>query len=173
MSILPAGRNTSYSPGATPVHGADLNDIQDCIIGAKHPSLPFPHAAAAFAIQTGTATIANGRWSFGASSQLVSPVRFPVGTRITSLVFGYTRGGVGNITLILNKRNIVTGANSSSIVGLVISSGTGYVTSTLDSTTPSSLLPYVTEADMSLWLEVWCDNVAHIFGGAIVRADRL
>src|SRR5688500_8769718 len=39
MPILPLGRNTNYSPGATPVRGNDLNDIQDCIIGKKHGTI--------------------------------------------------------------------------------------------------------------------------------------
>lgn len=32
---LPTSRNTNYSPGATAVKAADLNDLQDAIIGSK------------------------------------------------------------------------------------------------------------------------------------------
>lgn len=35
---LPTSRNTTYTP-ATPVLSADLNDLQDAIVGAKRPAL--------------------------------------------------------------------------------------------------------------------------------------
>jgi hypothetical protein len=35
---LPVSRDVNYSPGATPVNGANLNNLQDCIIGRKHPT---------------------------------------------------------------------------------------------------------------------------------------
>lgn len=149
------------------------NELQVQVVGHKHRTMPFPYGAAAFSLQAGTATLGDGQWTFGALSLLVANVSRPVGTRITSIQYGFNRGGSGNVTLKLRKRNIVTGAAASDVVSLAISAGTGWTTTTLDSSTVGSLLPYLTEAGVALWLSAQCDSASNVFGGGIVNADRL
>lgn len=55
---LPTSRNTTYG-STSPVLSADLNDLQDCIIGGKHGSIIRKITAAA--AQPATAV---GTWSF-------------------------------------------------------------------------------------------------------------
>lgn len=169
---LPLTRNTTYTP-ASPVYSNDLNFIQDCIVGDKHGTVEWMHGGPAFTlVPGGNAALANGQWTFGAVSTLVSHLRGGVGTRITSVRFGYNRGGAGNITLKLRMRNVATGAPATDVVSQVINAGTGYTTITLDNTTPGSLLPLTSVGDESWWLEVTCDNAAHVFGGAGVFGYR-
>lgn len=166
---LPTSRNTTYA-ASSPILSADLNALQDMIIGRKFPAADFPFGGTAFQLQTGTAQVgaAADNWTFSAVSQLIANLSrsFGVGTRLNSLKFAYNRGGAGNVTLSLYKRNIVTNAARVTIATTTINAGTGWTTTTLSPV-------YVTEADMSVWLEVQCDNVANVFGGCIVNADRL
>jgi hypothetical protein len=65
---LPASRNTNYSPGATAVRAADLNDIQDAIIGGKHGDLPFHVPLIIYSASNWSATVQAGLQAYLSSS---------------------------------------------------------------------------------------------------------
>lgn len=165
---LPASRNTTYSP-SDPVKSADLNAIQDQIVGAKHPALSIALGAAAFLPKAGgNASLGDGQWTFGAVSTLQgsASARIPVGTRITTIEWFYNRGGAGNITVNLRKRNLRTGAAAADIATNTDNTGAALEAFLMT-------VNYTVEADYEVWLEVTCDNAAHVFEGAIVSTDRL
>lgn len=168
---LPGAREYTQATGQ-PVTPALVNALQDCIIGAKHPSLPYAIGALNFQMVTGgTATLdqENDLWTFGAVSKLVAPLRVPIGTRIHQLTWYYNRGNAGTVTLALKRRDN-TAAHAA--VGAAIDS-------VADNATPNAWQnnvrtpDHVIAAGFTYWLFVQCDNVANIFGGVIINPDRL
>lgn len=163
---LPTSRDLTINP-TDPIPSSLLNKLQDCTVGMKFPLHDRPIGPASWQVKAGgNASLGDGQWTFGALSQLVAPLELPYGTTIATVLFAYNRGGAGNITLKLRKRNIATGAAAADIASVVINAGTGWTTSGLS---PS----YATETNFAVWLEAQFDNAAHIFGGAIAVLSRL
>lgn len=170
---LPNSRNTTYG-ASSPVLSNDLNALEDCIIGVKHPSVEDPIGAQSFVLAPGgTATLGDGRWTFGAVSVLVANLKIIVGTRIHQIEWAYDRGGAGNVTLKLRRRNMIASAGAQpaaanvGTAGVVtVSAGTGWANNL-------QTYDYVVAAGDAMWLEIQCDNVANIFGGARLFRDRL
>lgn len=104
--LLPNQRNTTYTANA-PVKSGDLNDIQDCIVGAKHPELEIGVAAASFVLSTAaaTASFSPAGWAVAGSqnAQLWAPIYPPVGSRITHIKAAWNRNGGGSVTLSLYR----------------------------------------------------------------------
>lgn len=141
-----------------------MNELFDSVIGGKFKSRPFLLSGSAFSlVPGGTAALSGGQWTFSALSALVCPIVLPVNAVIASIVWGFNRGGAGNVVLKLRKRNIITGAAAADVISSTISAGTGY-------TTETDLPAYVVEANTGLWLEATFDNAAHVFGGAVLTA---
>jgi hypothetical protein len=98
--VLPTSRNTTYGP-ASPVLSADLDDIQDCIVGAKRPSTPrgfFPaffNAPANWFCNVGASTY----WlSQAGATAAWFTVPVETGDRVTSLQFNVFGDGVADCT---------------------------------------------------------------------------
>lgn len=103
MGLLPTARNSTYG-AATPVKSADLNDIQDCIIGLKHADVLL-HINQ-YAIRDFTAGTYNIDYvSTGGAGTLWLPLPVKQGDRLKSLTIA--RKGVvtanGNLTYNLHK----------------------------------------------------------------------
>jgi hypothetical protein len=80
---LPSSRNTSYSP-TNPLKSADLNAVQDCIIGAKHGDLTLlisPHVG----YGTNFSLAFDDLVTFSGAGTWKVPLRLPVGKRLKSM----------------------------------------------------------------------------------------
>jgi hypothetical protein len=94
--VLPLTRNTTYTP-ASAVKSADLNDLQDAIIGGKHGLLTIPISVFELVnIGTGSAPVAFAHGIVGnisgdivAAGQPITVARslgfLPIGTRIVNV----------------------------------------------------------------------------------------
>jgi hypothetical protein len=165
---LPISRNTDYT-AASPIKSVDLNDLQDALIGAKHGPISIIIPAAGWQQQSGGGgVLGDGQWTFSAVTSLVADLpRLPVGTVITSIVWGYNRGGGGNVTRKMRKRNVVTGAAPADAFAAPAADNTGAAWET-----QTDAPAYTVEADTGVWLEVTCDNAANVFGGAVVTITK-
>lgn len=89
---LPSTRNTNYASGSSPFKAADMNAIQDCIVGNKKPSMTraffasgiVPSAPAGLNINIGIGGTQNYIVSTAAPTFLVI-VPTEVGDRVTGL----------------------------------------------------------------------------------------
>jgi hypothetical protein len=107
---LPVSRNTNYSPGATPVRAADMNDLQDNIINRKFPPtwwwrIPLGRAASEVNL---TWDAVNGfvKANPGPANFDLVPAYANVGDRITTIgarVLG--TGAGGNVVVRLYRNN--------------------------------------------------------------------
>jgi hypothetical protein len=118
---LPSSRNTTYAPGAD-IRSADLNAIQDCIIGGKHGTRELAIDASAFHVATDT-LVGNGNntWltnvggvTFGAgvTPKAVAPILLPVGSRIIQVEIFYLSDVVATQTLKVRRRILSTAVYS-------------------------------------------------------------
>tara|TARA_R110002094_G_scaffold107673_1_gene105885 strand:- start:29 stop:514 length:486 start_codon:yes stop_codon:yes gene_type:complete len=81
---LPLTRNRNRS-SSDPVASADINDIDDMIIGGRHGALIVPISCIA-AYVSGSPAVVSGVWvATTGSDNLQVPVVFPVGTVITQM----------------------------------------------------------------------------------------
>lgn len=94
---LPASRNTTYTSGS-PVKSADLNAIQDAIIGQKHGDVVMTIHPSLFTITTGGAYNANGYVATSASGTMRCAVPMLEGSRIKEVVFSRYGDGAADIT---------------------------------------------------------------------------
>ena len=127
----------------------------------RHGSRELAVPAAAWQMEAGgTASLASGRWTFGAVSVLQAPINLEVGKTLQNVLFEYNRGGAGTITFTLVKR---TGGTSTTLSTLTVNSGTGLTTGSFAS--PPN---YVIEAGYQVYLRASIDNVAHVVDRAAV-----
>lgn len=164
---LPTSRNTTYAADS-PIKSADLNDLQDTVVGMKVP-LHYLHlpAAAWQARAGGGAVLGDHVWTFSGVSELVCPLVLPVGTVIASIVWSYNRGGAGTITRRGRGRNILTGAAAADWFAAVADATGAAIENVTD--TPA----YTTLTDLGYQLSLAVDNAAHVFYGAVVGISRL
>lgn len=180
--MLPTSRNTTYN-AASSVRSADLDAIQDCIIGKKFPSTKFPIPGVAFVLDTGAPTRAGMVWTLQtnvADKLFAALAGWPwmPGTRITNVIWSFNRNSnnvSGELDLSLNKRSLGDGgATSAGISVSPINGGTGWTThdSQLDGG-----LPYTLEDGFEFFLELATSNLnfsgTPFFDGVTVIADRL
>ena len=131
---LPASRDVNYSPGATPVSGANLNNIQDCFVGKKYASSPIFLSGIDFQLDAGTATRAGHVWTFPTSglNRIVAAIRFWPGTRLTNLVWSFNRNSnnlSGEFDFLVTRRSFGDGGvTTSSVTSGIVSGGTGWTT---------------------------------------------
>lgn len=105
---LPTSRNTTYSPGVSPVKGNDLNSIQDAIVGMKKPSLVrqygpmgsgiWPTAPASINQVANGETAGNYFISTAATGRIVIYFDTEVGDRVTGLTVRAYGDGVVDCT---------------------------------------------------------------------------
>lgn len=164
---LPLSRNTTYVLGVSQVKAADLNALQDAVIGGQRGSLPLVIPAASFTKLTGAATLSGGVWT-GVGIFLVS-LPFFVGTTIEQIKWAYNRGGGGTMTMTLGQNNPIV-PTSTGPFAPAISAGTGHTVSTYsgaDIVTAggAAVLP----ADTGWTLQIEHTGGANVFVG--VRID--
>lgn len=160
---LPLSRNTTYA-ASDPILAADLDDIQDCIIGRKHGTIEITVPACAFVLQTGTITIGAGVVTFGAVSIINAPLQLPVGTKISTVAWSYNRGNAGTLNLRV-KRKAVGGGSVSDVD--TVSDNTG---ATYEITTRT--LNHTVATGYQYYLEVQADNSAIVFEEATLMLTK-
>lgn len=171
---LPSSRNTTYVPGVSQVKSADLNAIQDCIIGVKHPEIERGYAAAAWQTD-GTNGIKNnvgGAWTVGGTgveSFTTGLPEIPAGDRITTVGWSYSRGGAGTVTMRLRRRK------SDGSAPEAITPSAGSETDSTGAAIETNVVTYnhTVAAGYFYYLTFATDNVAQSFLGAAVKHDRL
>lgn len=168
--MLPGSRNTTYGADA-PVKSADLNDIQDCIIGNKHPELEICLFATDFSAeglgtrnvnQAGYVTMTVG----GGNDRLFAPVRVPVGKRITTCEVFYDGAADGaTLTPKLRKQILSTAAQADVVAGAA-DTGNGVESQVLTAN-------HTVLAGNAYFVEVLVNSGVHRVHGAKVKFDAL
>lgn len=165
---LPLTRDHTAAAAAA-VRANTWNKLQDMVVGAAMPTLDFPHPACDFEIGAGAnpPLLGDGQWTVpvAPANVIQSSIVLAPGTRIVSVKFGYNRAGAGTLLFRLRKRDFAGGA-AANIDTVSVVAGAAWATVSL-------ITPYVVEPDMQVLIDVTLDNVAHIFGGAIVTVDRM
>lgn len=156
MGNLPISRNTTYAADS-PIKAADLNDIQDCIIGRKHgdvtmvlsPFVGFVADTAPALTVGGGPGGAPGVLTSTGSAKLYVPFSLLVGDRIKSVTFARYGNGVANFTNVIvqrySKAGVLTNLGSS---GLIAAPPAAWNDTTIDNTDTT-----ITDGD-SIFLEV-------------------
>jgi hypothetical protein len=123
---LPTSRNTTYA-ASSPVLSVDLNALEDCIIGNKHPTLEMCLDASVFkgdSLALGTMNAAGYLSSFSAAGIVRAGVPIPVGKRIISVeVFYSINGSAANLTPKLRKQILSTAVQADVVAGSADNTG--------------------------------------------------
>lgn len=168
MGNLPYSRTLTINP-TDPIPSALLNELEDQIIGAKIPELPRHLGSQKWSLVTGgTATFdgPNDQWSFGAVSQLVCALDLDQVTRITSVTWVYNRANLGNVTLKLRRRDTTVARAAAADVASIVDNATNGWQNNVQ------VYNHIVAAGFSYFLQLQCDNAAHLFGGALLKRDR-
>lgn len=162
---LPDSRNTTYTT-VDPVRSNDLNDIQDCIIGAKHPDLEIAYHASDFQPDGATAALdQNGYWLPSGVGFQYAPIKLPVGTRILAAIFYYNVGGAGACTPKIRRLQLSTGTISDVVAGVRDTTGAAIETQTLAAN-------HTVVTGYAYFLEMKHENAANKHYGVILTYDR-
>jgi hypothetical protein len=118
--MLPLSRNTTYIPGSK-VKSQDLNDLQDCIVGAKHGEIelnlsPFTFVTdGTWQVQSTVFFADDGYIRSNAAGRMVIPIPVREGQRLKSVVFARYGNAAANITSAnvyrMTKGGVVTDLN--------------------------------------------------------------
>lgn len=168
---LPSSRDVNYSPGATPVSGVNLNNIQDTIIGQKFRSTPLYISGSEFVVDGGNSTRAGHVWTFASAStqRIALGLRLIPGTRITDIIWSYNRTS-STLLFELNRRSFGDGGvTSGTPSSLTISTGTGWTTVAASSVAG---MPLVTTDGFYYQLALTSTSAA-LFDGVKLLIDRL
>lgn len=116
---LPQSRNRTYDP-TSPVRSADLNDLQDCIIGGKMPG-QWESVFPAGVTESNILPSYGGGYAYpdsGAGTMYRVPVQLREGVRVTDIgVRAYGAGGAGApLDVRLRRYN---GDGTATVVGTV------------------------------------------------------
>lgn len=173
---LPTSRNTTYRKDQQ-VLSADLNDLQDQIIGFKHPSITVYFGAGHYMGDEGDSSFWDGSgwnnldfyWDSGAAGFSTHfGVAIPVGSRITAWSVKIQPVSASVVACCLYRS---TGIGGTTVVGSIQSSS-GSVLQTLSETVGA---PYTTIADERYFILM--DGTSNSVGFAAVHAsltfDRL
>ena len=165
---LPSSRNTSYGANQ-PILSNDLNALQDCVAGAKHPSLTSVLAAAAFQAPTsaGGATFNGDYWTTSGTMILTASLdMLRVGDRITGISATYVVGTGSSVTYQIIERNLTTLATTS-VATATDATGTTVETGSI------SGINYTVQAGCSYILRISAtNNTSIVYAGSVTR-DRL
>ena len=173
---LPISRNTTYANGV-PVEAADLNDLQDAIIGGKHGEKVLHIPAAAMApYYTADLVFKADNWeSTGAGPESAYiPITLSEGDRILSIrIFVYAVGTEANSILYSAEVDLVAGSSSAvDEGGGAQGSGAGPAYLPIDFAAGSGNLPLTISADKSYYLAVRLYTVASRVYHAEVTYDH-
>jgi hypothetical protein len=165
---LPTSRNSTYAPGAGVVKAADLNDIQDAIIGGKHPEFGYPIAASGFSNDGGTQTFDFDRW-LGVGLAVASLSMMRVGDRITKVRWGYNRNAAGQIAMRLYRQPL----DSNVEVLIAPISGSATDAATAGAAINETVYNHTIEADYLYTLYFDSTAAANEKFGVVAYKDRL
>lgn len=131
MGNLPVSRSLTLSP-SDPIPSALLNEIQDAVIGAKHPTAAIVVPASSFCLVSGTATLADGVWTMTSNTPVLEAgIGIPGGDTVVAILGFYIRhSSVTGSTyrLRLRKRIVDTGlpGTASDIVDTTENNGVNF-----------------------------------------------
>lgn len=127
--MLPLSRNTTYTTSSPP-KSVDLNDIQDCIVGAKHGDreLIIP-AHTAYPDGSWALVQGFGLQAAGSTTMLYFPIALAVGSRIKSATFYYHRIG-GTLTFAVWRGALAT-ADDTPLASTSVATGVGLASAPL------------------------------------------
>lgn len=137
--MLPASRNTTYTPGS-PVLSADLNALQDMVVGNKSPSFTDWHAPSTPNSLGSGNSMANGGIALGTTGEFVGMPLGPIreGTRITAFSVRLLGGAIGKTV----SFNLVAGTGGTLLGTLAITTtSASFATYTLTLGTPYVITP--------------------------------
>ena len=163
---LPTSRNRTYATDS-PIRSADLNDLQDCIVGVKHKELTLALPFFGGKVASGTPSYSGAGNVTGINSTVLA-VPLPVGTRIKQITYTYNRGGSGNVQFDFSRRTgDGVGANFVNVSTSTISSGTGFTTAV------HSAINHTILAGWSYWIIASSSDAANVLALADIAFDRL
>ena len=113
--MLPTTRDATID-GSSPIPSSLLNKLQDLFVGDKHVEREIPLSAPDWSpLPADTSTYEGSDWTVGSgggagTGTFFCNVPIPVGHRITQVSFAYPRGTAGTITMVLQKRTLLSGS---------------------------------------------------------------
>lgn len=134
---LPLTRNTTYTP-ASPVKSADLNDIQDAIIGGKHGALEMVLGAAGWQPDIGVSggmILVGGVYAYQCNAFGVFHREIPVvvGMKLREVRFSMLGNNIADVTAInvykLTAANVMTSIGT---IAAIINEPAVWATKTID-----------------------------------------
>lgn len=163
---LPTSRNTTYA-AAVEVKSADLNAIQDAIIGMKHPEIEIPQHGSGWLPGAYTGGYAYGsEWSMPAGGGgFTCPIFPPVGSRITQCKFGFKRASAGSISYELIRTPLI-GSGGVVIANAADAASVGYVIQTI------AAINHIVLADNGYALLVIFDAASAAAGSKLVGGSH-
>lgn len=166
---LPISRNTTYTP-ASPVKSADLNDLQDCIVGNKHGVRTLTVLGDAFNPDGGTfagfGSTGRNVWTFaGPPNDRVSAwVPLHAGDRILTVTWFFNKAGAAALMIFdVDTKNNTTVTNRDSLADA--SAGAAQIS------VPRAI-GYTLAVGDGARLRVQGTNALHRFSHAIVSYDH-
>lgn len=169
--MLPSSRNTTYGADS-PVQPVDLNDLQDCIVGNKHPELEICLFASDFVYAQdialpGQAGLRQAGYITGAGShKAYAAVRVPVGKRVTTVEIFYDGANdAATLTPKFRKQILSTGVQADVVAGAA-DTGNGIESQVLTAN-------HVVLAGNAYFIEVAVNAGVHRVHGAKVKFDAL
>lgn len=120
---LPTTRNTTYTP-ASPVLSNDLNAIQDCIVGHKHPTLTKIIMGGDLFSSTGTPATTTAAELQGTPLNASGGLDLDAGCRVTAIRARIKDNATGPTTIRLNFVSVTTAGAQTNIANAT-SSGAG------------------------------------------------
>lgn len=166
---LPSSRNTTYSP-ATPIKSADLNLIQDCLVGAKRSSAwRWMSPCTPNVINTNTMNLDGVMFAAAGHFEGMSLGMWQEGDRITGMAVRHIGTGVSCTPVYTLNANLGNGAPV--VIGTLTFVNPG---ATWNTYTYTLATPYVLPAAVSLFLsETASLPVSNKLGLVGIQSDRL
>ena len=160
--MLPLSRNTTYTP-ASPVKSADLNDVQDMIIGAKHGSITMGIDPCGGQAHGANADLNTSKVTWSGVDTWETPLLLPAGTRLTEIKAFISRDSGTAIILGLTERVLAGFGSIDDIVFESYAGGAGNQTVVVD--TPASFsMPFTLQAGGVYALRMLADALDDLYG---------
>lgn len=168
---LPTSRNTTYGAN-TPILSVDIDAIQDCIVGAKHPVIERPIHGSGWISPSALGTFNGSIWTGPAGGfEVRAALDVPIGDRITHVTFTYNRANAGTVTVtVVEVKLDGTGSNN---LATFADNASGNVVTTKD----LAAINYTTRAGYVYFILTNFNGASSTAGGTAYHAswfhDRL
>jgi hypothetical protein len=176
---LPLSRNTTYALGIK-ILSADLNSIQDCIIGGKFGPTDIEIGGANFNLMNpnyaATVPSFGDDWQFTGvtppNDNIVTGIVLPIGTQVNSITWHFNKASQASaLTMRLRKRNGTT--NTDIDVLADVTSGAAQTSVTQSAATFSGVPNYQVLPGDALQLRVTMGHASHRFSHLFMNIQRI